>query len=311
VVATHDFSHIVRDMTDLLRASVPKKVALKLAPAPDLPGVVADRGQLEQIILNLVINGAEAIGADRCGTLLIGVGACEVSETDAFADEISGRPLAPGSYVWLEVADTGVGMDEGTRRKMFDPFFTTKFLGRGLGLAAVGGIVQRHHGAIQLRTAPGKGTTFRVYLPASAMPEVRRGEPGRTDLRGTATVLLADDEGMIRDFGRAALERLGYRVITASDGMEALRMFERNAKEIGLVLLDLTMPVMGGDEVISALRRNCAGLRVIVMSGYGESDVLKAFAGKGVSGFLQKPFTTTRLAEEVRAVLASPANTGT
>jgi CheY-like chemotaxis protein len=266
---------------------------------------------LEQIILNLVINGAEAIGADRCGTLLIGVGACEVSETGAFADEISGRPLAPGSYIWLEVADTGVGMDEGTRKKIFDPFFTTKFLGRGLGLAAVGGIVQRHHGAIQLRTAPGKGTTFRVYLPASAMPEVRYGEPGRTDLRGTATVLLADDESMIRDFGRAALERFGYRVITASDGMEAVRMFEKNAKEIGLVLLDLTMPVMGGDEVISALKRNCAGLRVIVMSGYDESDVLKTFAGKGVSGFLQKPFTATRLAEEVRAALATPANTGT
>ncbi len=309
VVATHNFSQIVRDMTDLLRASIPKKVSLKLALAPNLPGVEADRGQLQQIIMNLVLNAAEAIGSDHSGTLLIGVGEREVSETDSVSDEISGGPLAPGRYVWLEVADTGVGMDEETRKKIFDPFFTTKFLGRGLGLAAVAGIIQGHHGAIQLQTARGRGTIFRVYLPAGASPEIQRREAGRPDVRGTATVLLADDEAMVRDFGRAALERFGYRVLTADNGREAVRVFEENADEIGLVLVDLAMPVMGGHEVIGALKSRCARLRIIVMSGYSESEVLETFAGKGVSGFLQKPFTATRLAEEVKAVLAVPTET--
>jgi signal transduction histidine kinase/DNA-binding response OmpR family regulator len=307
VVAIHDFSHIVRDMTDLLRASIPKKVSLKLALADDLPGVEADRGQLQQIVMNLVLNGAEAIGADRPGTLTVGVGARQASATDRVSDEITGRPLAPGSYVWLEVADTGSGMDEATRTRIFDPFFTTKFLGRGLGLAAVAGIVQMHHGAIQLRTAPGQGATFRVYLPAGAAAERQPREARRAEARGTATVLLVDDEAMVRDFARAALEKFGYRVLTANDGQEAVRVFEANSEEIGLVLLDLTMPVLGGDEAIGLLKSKSAGLRVIVMSGYGKAEVLKAFAGKGVSGFLQKPFTATRLAEEVRAVLASPA----
>ena len=308
VVAIHDFSHIVRDMTDLLRASIPKKVSLKLALPPDLPGVEADRGQLQQIIMNLVLNGAEAIGADRPGTLTVGAGAREVSAAESVSDEITGRLLAPGSYVWLEVADTGSGMDEATRMRIFDPFFTTKFLGRGLGLAAVAGIVQMHHGAIQLRTAPGEGATFHVYLPAGAAAEVQPREARQAEARGTATVLVVDDESMVRDFARAALERFGYRVLTANDGREAVRVFEANAEEIGLVLLDLAMPVLGGDEAIGLLKSKSAGLRVIVMSGYGKSEVLKMFAGKGVSGVLQKPFTATRLAEEVRAVLAGPAN---
>ena len=199
-------------------------------------------------------------------------------------------------------------MDEATRLRIFDPFFTTKFLGRGLGLAAVAGIVQMHHGAIQLRTAPGEGTTFRVYLPAGAAAEVRPQKARQAEARGTATVLVVDDEAMVRDFARAALEKFGYRVLTANDGQEAVRVFETNTEDIGLVLLDLTMPVLSGDEAIGALKSKCPGLRVIVMSGYGESEVSKAFAGKGVSGFLQKPFTATRLAEVARAVLAGPAS---
>jgi signal transduction histidine kinase/DNA-binding response OmpR family regulator len=307
VIESHDLSHMVRDMTDLLRASIPRKVNVKLALAPDLPCVEADRGQLQQVIMNLALNGAEAIGADRTGVLSISAGMSHVSEADSISDEITGRSLPHGDYVWLEVADTGSGMDAETRKKIFEPFFTTKFLGRGLGLAAVAGIVQAHRGAIQLRTAPGEGAAFRVYLPAGGAVQVPRRQNGQPDLKGNATVLVVDDEAMVRTFTRAALERFGYRVITANDGREAVRIFEAKADAIGLVLLDLAMPELGGDEAIDAFKSIRPDLRVIVMSGYGESEVLKTFAGKGVSGFLQKPFTAARLAEEVRLVLKGVA----
>jgi PAS domain S-box-containing protein len=309
VLETLNLSRIVREMTDLLRASMSKKVTLKLALKPDLPGVEADRGQLQQIVMNLVINGAEAIGEDQTGTVTIATRVEEVSEGAPIADEIKAEALAPGQYVCFEVADTGCGMDRETRKKIFDPFFTTKFMGRGLGLAALAGIVQGHHGAIQLETAPGQGTTFRVYLPAGAAVEVPRPSARKQDLRGTETILLVDDEAMVRDFSRDALERHGYRVLLAAEGREAVRIFEENAGKVGLVLLDLTMPVMGGDEAFNLLKSKAGGLKVIVMSGYSEAEVKKMFAGKGVSGFLQKPFTATRLAEEVRAVLTEAPGT--
>ncbi len=303
VVEPLSFSRIIRAMTELLRASIPKKVSVKLALESGLPGVEADRGQLQQIVMNLVINAAEAIGANRTGTVTIRTRAQKVSKIDRISDEITGGLLAPGIYVCLEVEDTGCGMDQETRAKIFDPFFTTKFMGRGLGLAAVAGIVQAHHGAIQLETAPGRGATFRVFLPAGAPPE-RPGRSGRRpDLRGTETVLLVDDEAMVRSFVRRALERYGYKVLAAKDGREAVRIFQKNADRIGLVLLDLMMPVMGGDEAIGILKSKRSDLRVIVMSGYGESETTKMFAGKGVSGFLQKPFTAMQLVEEVKLVL--------
>ncbi len=307
VVETLSLSRIVREMTNLLRASIPKKVTVQLALKPDLPGILADRGQLQQIVMNLVINAAEAIGTEQTGTVTVATRAQEVSEADRILDEVTARPLAPGSYVRFEVADTGCGMDHETRKKIFDPFFTTKFMGRGLGLAALAGIVQQHHGAIELETAPGRGATFRVFLPAVAAPEVPRRAGRQSDLRGAETVLVADDEATVRDFARGALERYGYRVLTARDGAEAIRIFEENADEVGLVLLDLTMPVMGGDDVISVLKSGRDDLSVIVMSGYSEAEVEKKFAGKGVSGFLQKPFTAGRLAEEVKKALADRA----
>ena len=157
VVETLSLSRIVREMTNLLRASIPKKVTVQLALKPDLPGILADRGQLQQIVMNLVINAAEAIGTEQTGTVTVATRAQEVSEADRILDEVTARPLAPGSYVRFEVADTGCGMDHETRKKIFDPFFTTKFMGRGLGLAALAGIVQQHHGAIRARDSAGPG----------------------------------------------------------------------------------------------------------------------------------------------------------
>jgi PAS domain S-box-containing protein len=310
VVESLNLSRIVRDMTDLLRASIPRKVTIKLALKPDLPGILADRGQMQQIVMNLVINAAEAIGADQSGTVTIATRAQAVSETDRILDEVTAHPLAPGSYVCFEVADTGCGMDNETRKKIFDPFFTTKFIGRGLGLAALAGIVQQHSGAIDLETAPGQGATFRVFLPAVAAAEAPRHDAPQPQLRGKGTVLVVDDEASVREVALGTLERYGYRVLEASDGSEAVRVFEEHAGEIGLVLLDLTMPVVGGDEVIGALKARRADVSVIVMSGYGEEEVAQKFAGQDVSGFLQKPFTAARLAEVVKKALTDRAGKG-
>jgi signal transduction histidine kinase/ActR/RegA family two-component response regulator len=307
VVEPLNLSRIVQDMTDLLGTSIPKKVDLTLALKPRLPAIEADRGQLQQIVMNLVINAAEAIGPNQSGKVTVSTGAVDVSATDRIRDEITGSPLEPGNYVRLEVEDTGCGMDKQTRAKIFDPFFTTKFMGRGLGLAAVAGIVQAHRGAIQLETAPGQGSTFRVFLSAGVAPESRHPHGRPAGLRGGETVLLVDDEQPVCDFVRDALERYGYTALVAKNGKEAVRIFEANAERIGLVLLDLSMPVMGGDEAIDLLKSKRPDLRVIVMSGYGESEALKMFAGKGVAGFLQKPFTAPRLAEALKAVLTDAA----
>jgi PAS domain S-box-containing protein len=310
VVETLNLSRIVREMTDLLRASIPRKVAIKLALKPDLPGILADRGQMQQIVMNLVINAAEAIGADQSGTVSVATRAREVSETDRILDEATAHPLAPGSYVCFEVADTGCGMDSQTRKKIFDPFFTTKFIGRGLGLAALAGIVQQHSGAIELETSPGRGATFRIFLPAVAADGAPRPDAPQPELRGQGTILVVDDEASVREVVLGTLQRYGYRVLEASDGSEAVRVFEEHAGEIGLVLLDLTMPVVGGDEVIGALKARRADVSVIVMSGYGESEVAEKFAGQDVSGFLQKPFTAARLAEVVKKALTDRAGKG-
>jgi two-component system cell cycle sensor histidine kinase/response regulator CckA len=303
VIESVNLSDVVREMTDLLRASIPKKVELRLELPRSLAGVQADRGQLQQIVMNLVTNAAEAVGTNRVGTVTARTRVQRVSEDDRVWDEVSGRPLAPGGYVCLEVQDTGCGMDEQTRARIFDPFFTTKFMGRGLGLAAVAGIVQAHEGAIEIETAPGLGATFRVFLPARAAPRRPRGKRRSPALHGAGTILVVDDEEIVLDVARHALEGFGYQVLTAKNGREAIEIFEANAGRISLVLLDLLMPVMGGDEVIGALQSRHSGLKVIVMSGHSQSQARKVFEGKGVSGFLEKPFTATRLAQEVKTVL--------
>jgi CheY-like chemotaxis protein len=275
-------------------------VTLRLALDSGLPGIEADRGQLQQVIMNLVINAAEAIG-DRAGTVVVTTRAQEVTGTGAMLDEVTGKALKPGTYVCFEVRDTGCGMSKETRDKIFDPFFTTKFMGRGLGLAAVAGIVQAARGAIQLTTSAGTGTTFRAFLPAAAGAVA--GAEGEEDLRGCASILVVDDEAMVLDFTRSALERCGYQVLLAGNGRDAIRIFADHAAEVSLVLLDLMMPVMGGDEAIVALKARRPDVPVVVMSGYSEHEALRMFAGRGVAGFLQKPFTATRLAQEVRLAL--------
>jgi CheY-like chemotaxis protein len=270
----------------------------------DVPLVEADRGQIQQVVMNLLLNAAEAVGDEPGGSVFVRAGGAEISASNAPVDAASGEALPPGRYVLIEVRDTGCGMEQETRAKIFDPFFTTKFMGRGLGLAAVAGVVKAHGGGIQVESAVGAGTTFRVFLPAAGRSGRDEAGTGPDEARGARTVLVVDDEKTVRDFVRAALEKFGYRVLTAANGREAVRLVEQDPGAADAVLLDLRMPVLGGEDAIDALRAARPDVKVVLMSGYGEMEAARLYNGKGVAAFLQKPFTASRLAEQVKAVLS-------
>ncbi len=303
VIERINLSEVVRQVADLVRSTVPKKVAIQLDLDPGLPAIEADRSQIDQVLMNLVINAAEAIG-DEVGLVLVQTGIQFVDER--FTRELESADIPPGWYLFLEVRDNGCGMDEATKAKIFDPFFTTKFQGRGLGLAAVAGIVRGHKGGIRVRTAPGRGTSIRVLFPASdSQPApARRLAEGREEgahIRGT--VLVVDDEELVRNTAKLALETRGCDVLTASSGVDAISVVEQNADRISVAILDFSMPGMSGQEVLTKLLAISPGLSVLISSGYTEADALRLFEGMPVTGFLQKPYTVRRLVERVATAL--------
>jgi CheY-like chemotaxis protein len=291
-----------RQIVALIAASISKGVKVELDFAPDLPAVEGDAGQLQQLIMNLVINGAEAIGEDG-GTVTVSTRLREI-DRDYVKDNLAGDNIPPGSYLVLEVHDTGSGMDAATQARIFDPFFTTKFTGRGLGLAAVLGIVRGHQGALTVYSEPGNGTTFKVFLPIAGASVEAAVEPSPvTDLRGEGTILVVDDEEVILRTVRAALERYGYTVVSAGGGEEAAQILQQMGGGIKLILLDMTMPVISGEQTLHLLRAIRPDVPVIATSGYNEVEALRRF-GVGISGFIQKPFTPRKLAEKIHSVLS-------
>ena len=275
-----ELSNLIRRIESLINAAVPKKVHLTVELAKDLPRIDADSNQIQQLVLNLVSNAVEAIG-DEHGSISIHTG------------------IRASDSVYLEVTDTGCGMDAETRSRIFDPFFTTKFTGRGLGLAAVAGIVRGHKAEVDVITAPGKGSTFRVLFP-SAEPAVVAAAPDVAP--GGEIVLVVDDEEMVRRIAQASLEIRGFRVVIANNGLEAIREVKQNPG-IGVVLLDLTMPVMGGEEAIDEILSERPGIKVIVSTGYDHREAIARFQTKPVAGYLQKPYTSRQLADKVKSVL--------
>jgi PAS domain S-box-containing protein len=298
-----DVSELVRDMAPLVGTSIPRHVQLRLELQPDLPPVEGDAGQLQQVVMNLLINAAEAVPEEQNGTVLVTTGVQHADENYVRGQFIPGQ-LQPGNYVFLEVHDTGSGMDEETRTKIFDPFFTTKFTGRGLGLAATLGIVRGHKGAIKVYSVPGRGSTFKVLLPAMTAPALKTPEAElHEDLRGTGTVLVVDDEPVVLRTAQAALQQYGYQVITAENGQAAIDLFEKQPADITVVLLDLTMPVMSGEEAFRRLRSLRPDLPIVISSGYNEVEAVRRFAAKGVAGFIQKPYTAAQLAKRVQSAI--------
>ena len=306
VIASVDLCQLVSEVSTLIRASISKKISLVIDVPEDCPLVEADRAQLQQLVMNLVINGGEAIG-DEPGTLTVRV------RTEHFTERrerprTEGFPIVTGEYVRIDVTDTGAGMDPETRDRIFEPFFTTKFLGRGLGLSAALGIVRGHRGAISLRSEPGRGTTFTVLLP---VPRERR-TPDRVSghflvehgLQGVGTILVADDEEGIRALVSNVLGDAGYTVELAEDGQQAVERLRDLGDDVRLILLDLTMPELGGAEAATELRRMQPNTPIVAMSGYGDIEVLQQFSEAGVDEFLPKPFTPEELAAKVRDVLS-------
>jgi CheY-like chemotaxis protein len=289
-VTRFDLSTLIAEVLPLIETSIPKAVQLELSLAPGLPWMRADASEIQQIVMNLVINGAEAIGP--------GGGSLRVSTGESQPDG-----------VYFEVRDSGCGMDDVTQRRIFEPFFTTKFTGRGLGLAAVSGIVRRLKGRLEVESAPGEGSTFRIVFPGVPAQAPEPKVTVKADLHGSGVILVVDDDPMVRNFAHAVLERYGYSVLTAENGITAVNLFRSNAETIRAVLLDLTMPVMGGGEAFRLMNEIRPEIPIIISSGYSESTIREQFTN-ALAGVIRKPYTVSELREKIEAVLTLRKSAG-
>jgi two-component system cell cycle sensor histidine kinase/response regulator CckA len=292
------------DMNDIVEKSssmfgrTKKEISIYRKYGKDLRSVEVDRGQMEQVFMNLFVNAWQAMPGG--GELYLETEDVLLSDEQAISYSVR-----PGRYVKVSVTDTGTGMDEKTRERIFDPFFTTKEMGRGtgLGLATVYGIIKGHGGAIHVDSEPGHGTTFNVYLPASEREVIREKTETGTIATGTETLLLVDDEKMVLEVSKEMLESLGYRVYAVGSGQEALAVYMEKRNEIDLVILDMIMPGISGGETFDRLREINSALRVLLSSGYSINGQAQEILNRGCNGFLQKPFHLEKLSGKVREML--------
>jgi len=291
-----DLSTLVNDMNSLVQVSMSSRIPMSLNLSSSLPQVLGDSAQLQQVVLNLLMNASDAMNK-RAGSVRV---ATRVEHIDpgTLAEQAICEPLPAGDYVCLEVSDDGIGMSSNTKLHVFDPFFTTKFTGRGLGMSAVLGIIRAHHGIITLTTEQGVGTCFRVYLPCLNVQNKSKECAMPTQVtatidnwQGTGAILVIDDEDVIRQTLRMMLTMMGFTVLEAANGEEGLACFDAQHEAITLVILDMTMPGMSGDEVFTALQKISPDVQVLLSSGYSDVELKPRFEGRGLAGFLQKPFT--------------------
>ncbi|MFO0826615.1 MAG: PAS domain-containing protein [Phycisphaerales bacterium] len=303
-----DLSAVVAELADLLAASISKKAEVLRDLPPGLPPIEGDPAQLKQIVMNLVTNASDALGGNP-GRMALRSGVAHADRAMLDACQV-GSELPEGDYVFIEVADDGCGMSDRTIARIFEPFFTTKFVGRGLGMASVLGIVRSHGGAIRVDSAPGQGTRIRVLFPP-AKGVVTAGAPSShsepSPLVPGKRVLVVDDEPTVRDVVCRFVERLGCLAIAAPDGEAALSRMAEDGGAIDCVLLDSTMPKLSGEETFRLLRARCPGLPVVLMSGYVESEATIRFGRDELAGFLQKPFSLAELGSKLGDVFAAQA----
>ncbi|MFN8579533.1 MAG: ATP-binding protein [Gemmatimonadaceae bacterium] len=306
VIERVDLSRLVREMLHLLTSSINKKAVLDFQPVEPGPQVEGDATQLRQVAMNLITNASDALG-DGSGTITVRIGITRHTPDDG--GTYLGAALPAGDCAYLSVSDTGSGMDATTLERMFEPFFTTKFTGRGLGLAAVLGIVRTHGGAIQVTSEVGRGTQVRVLLPlaASQVPaeDVRPISPTRP-AHARGTVLVADDEPLVRGVAQRVLEGMGLTVLLASDGEEAVALFARYKGAIDLAILDLTMPKMNGVEAFHAMQAIAPQVRAVLTSGFTGEESDNASWRSGFMGFLRKPYAPQELVDRVRELMTKP-----
>ena len=297
VVERADLTRAVDDMSVLLRSAIVRSAAVEFDLAPQVPLVDVDLGQFRQVVLTLATNSSDAVG-EKAGVIRVASGRISAN-AQYLADCVPGTMAQPGDYVFVEVSDTGEGMDAATRQRMFEPFFSTKFTGRGLGLAATMGIMRAHRGAIRVESEPGRGTKVTLLFPV-ALDQAATLSVG-TDWRGSGDILIVDDEASVRTVVGSLLRRRGFTVVEALDGADGVRLFSAHPSRWRLVLLDLTMPNLSGEQTLRALRDLRPDIPVLMMSGYAEADVRQEVGD--CSGFLQKPFSAVELIGAVRRVV--------
>ncbi|MBK9796953.1 MAG: CHASE domain-containing protein [Holophagaceae bacterium] len=301
-VGPMDLNQVVAEMSHLLEVSISKKVALRFLPQEGLGALMGEASQIQQVVMNLVTNASEAIG-DAEGIVSIRTGARTFSRAELLR-EFPGQPMEPGGFLTLEVSDTGQGMPPEVLSRIFEPFFTTKFTGRGLGLAAMQGIVRGHKGGIRVYSEVGKGSTFKLVFPAGEGMTVEAQSAAREeDWTGSGTILVVDDEEGVRMVAAELLRSMGFEILMAADGLEALGKFKASQVPIRAVLMDLTMPHLDGVETFRELRHLDPHCRVVLTSGYNEQDAIQNFTGKGLAAFVQKPFLRGDLLRAMQVAL--------
>ena len=299
-----NMSTLVDEMVQMLKATTNQNVAIKPDLSIDVPAITGDISQLRQIVMNLIINSSEAIGEAQ-GIIHITLTKTAITARQLISDHL-GKTIPPGLYASLEVSDTGCGMDDETKNRIFEPFYTTKFTGRGLGMSAVLGIIAAHKGALQLTSQRGQGTTFRIYLPIETNDPI--GDESREQIasmpwQGSGTVLLVDDEDQVKLVAKAMLKALGFNVFDASNGREALDLYQNNAADITLVLTDIGMPVMDGYTLFRELKVLNPELPIIVSSGYGDAEVSARIGSHTIDGLISKPYNIDKLQEILKSVM--------
>jgi CheY-like chemotaxis protein len=292
-----DLNRLIKKTTEMF-SHTRKEITIYSKYESNLRLVEVDQGQIEQVLMNIYVNAWQAMPGG--GDIYIQTENISLGENDA-----QSHGLKPGNYVKTSITDTGIGMDETTRQRIFEPFFTTKGLGRGtgLGLAAVYGIIANHGGCIRVYSEKEKGTTFIIYLPATEKEAPEEIKLPEEIFEGKETVLLVDDEEMVSDIGKRLLERLGYNVLVAGGGKDAVEMYDKNKNNIELVILDMIMPGMGGGETYERLKTINPDIKVLLSSGYSMNGQAAQIMARGCKGFIQKPFNLKELSKKVRSIL--------